>query len=260
MRLTTHESTGFTILELLVSTAIFMVVCGAMFGLLQISQQKYAIETQMSGSFQEARLGMDQIVRDVNISGYPSASMFSNPASSASYALAPFAWDPGYLSNGDCQIGAGCATPNDHDLIVETNFGSGVSWIRYQLVGTILYRAVVPKTVGGDPVSATSASGVVTPLVNNVIYNPSGSVLDQINIDYPNMLPGGVQPALFLYTCNTPSGPVSCSTAGTYNAPRYISAVDITLIVQTPQQDMQTQALKLIELSGRGRPTNVVSY
>ena len=99
-----QDEVGFTLLELLVATAIFMVICGAMFGLLQVSQQKYRIETQMSGSFQEARLGIDQIVRDVNISGYPSAGLLSNTSNSTSYALAPFAWDPGYLSNTDCQI------------------------------------------------------------------------------------------------------------------------------------------------------------
>lgn len=250
---------GFSLLELMVATAIFLVICAAMFGLLQVSQQKYAIETQMSGSFQEARLGVDQIMRDINISGYPSASLFSNAASPASYALAPFAWDPGYLSNTDCQIGVTCSpSPGDHDLIVETDFGNGtgVNWIRYQLQGTILYRGVVPKTAGTDPVAATSAMGVMVPLINNVVYNASGALLAQISTDYPSMFPGGVQPSLFVYTCYTPSGPQPCTSAGTYNAPRYISDVDITLIVQTPQPDTQTLAVKLIELTGRGHRTN----
>ena len=253
-----QDELGFTLLELLVATAIFMVICGAMFGLLQVSQQKYRIETQMSGSFQEARLGIDQIVRDVNISGYPSAGLLSNTSNSTSYALAPFAWDPGYLSNTDCQIGATCTpTPGDYDLIVETDFGSGVSWIRYQLVGTTLLRGLVPKTAGSDPVTATSAVGVMTPLVVNVVNNASGALLAQITAEYPSMFQGGAQP-LFVYTCSTPSGPQPCTlpSTGAYNAPRYISDVDITLIVMTPQPDMQTQSLKLIELTGRGHRTN----
>ena len=256
MKQMAHGGRGFTLLELLVATAIFMVICAAMFGLLQVSQQKYAIETQMSGSFQEARLGIDQIVRDVNISGYPSAGLLSNTSNSTSYALAPFAWDPGYLSNTDCQIGATCnPTPGGYDLIVETDFGSGVSWIRYQLVGTTLLRGVVPKTAGSDPVTATSATGVMTPLVVNVVNNASGALLAQITAEYPSMFPGGAQP-LFVYTCSTPSGPQLCTSSGAYNAPRYISDVDITLIVMTPQPDMQTQSLKLLELSGRGHRSN----
>lgn len=226
---------GFTLLELLVATAIFMVICAAMFGLLQISQQKYASETQLSGSFQETRLGLDQIVRDVNISGYPSSSMFSYTPASSSYALAPFAWDPGYLTNTDCQIGSTCSTPSDSDLIVETDFGSGVSWIHYQLQGTTLMRGVVAKT-GGDPFTTSSGSGVMTPLVNNVVNS--------------------IAQPIFVYSCYTPNGSQPCGSAGAYNAPRYISDVDITLIVQTPQRDMQTGALKLIELTGRGHRTN----
>lgn len=255
-----RNDSGFSLLELLMATAIFLVICGAMFGLLQVSQQKYTIESQLSGSFQEARLGIDQIVRDVNISGYPSMALFSTPATSASFALGPFAWAPGYLSNTDCQIASICSTPGDYDLLVETNLGdgNGVSWIHYQLQGTTLFRGVVPKTAGTDPVAATSAAGVMTPFVLNVVNNTaalSAALLGQINALYPSMFPAGPQP-LFAYSCATPSGSVACSTAGIYNAPRYISDVDITLIVMTPTPDPQTQAVKLIELTSRGHRSN----
>ena len=70
-------------------------------------------------------------------------------------------------------------TPGDFDLIVETNLGNGagVSWIRYQLIGTTLFRAVVPKTAGADPVAATSAAGVMVPFLTNVMNNPSAAQL-----------------------------------------------------------------------------------
>jgi prepilin-type N-terminal cleavage/methylation domain-containing protein len=253
---------GFTLLELLIATAIFMVICAAMFSLLELSQQKYATETQMSGSFQEARLGLDQIVRDINISGYPSQSMFANTTNTASYAVAPFAWDPGYATTPNCTIP--CAvTPTDKDLIIETYLPSlgTVSWIHYQLAQNTngetwtLYRGIAPKTAGSDPYTATTAPGVMTPLVNNVVNYTSGTVLALINSQYPNMFPGGVQPPLFSYTCMTPTGTQPCSSAGNNNAPAYVSDVDITLIVMAPYQDMQTQSLKLIELTGRGHRT-----
>jgi len=263
MRRASKPVRGFTLLELLIATAIFMVICAAMFSLLELSQQKYATETQMSGSFQEARLGLDQIVRDVNISGYPSQSMFANTANVTNYALAPFAWNPGYTSNSDCAIP--CAfSPTDKDLIIETyvpNSASPVSWIHYQLLQNAngetwtLYHGVAPKTAGDDPYTATTAPGVMTPVVNNVVNYASGTVLAQINSQYPNMFPAGVQPPLFSYTCMTPTGAQPCSSAGNNNAPRYISDVDITLIVMTPYEDMQTQSLKLIELTGRGHRT-----
>jgi prepilin-type N-terminal cleavage/methylation domain-containing protein len=255
MRRAWRRQEGFTLIELLVATAIFMVICAAMFGLLQMSQQKYAIETQMSGSFGEARLGLDQIVRDIHVSGYPSITLLSNTSNPLSYAVSPVAWSPLYPS-GNCQIGA-CTSPSDSDLILETETDPnvGVVWIRYQLLNGVLYRGMVPKTTG-DPASAFGASGVMTPLVNNVVYNASGALLAQINADYPSMYSTG-QPPLFSYTCKTPTGPQPCASADTsYNIAANIVAVDVTLIVQTPQQDYQTQSLKLIELTGRGRPTN----
>jgi len=46
---------GFTILELLLAMAIFLIICAAMFELLDLSQKKYHTETQLSAAYQEAR-------------------------------------------------------------------------------------------------------------------------------------------------------------------------------------------------------------
>jgi len=240
MRTATRQpERGFTILELMIATAIFLVICGAMFALLQLSQQKYSGETQLSGAFQETRLAIDQIVRDFNVSGYPSQSMFSKlPADSTQYAQSPVAWSPNY-PGVPCSVGAGsgpCTTPGDFDLILETDLGNGVSWIRYQLNGTTLSRAVVPKTAGASPDAATSAAGVMVPFLTNVVNS--------------------VAQPIFKYTCDTPVGPQPCSAAGKYGVPNNIRDVDITLIVMTRQPDLQTRALKLVELDGRGHRVN----
>jgi len=250
---------GFTILEMIVAVGIFLIICAAMFELLNISQKKYSSETQLTAAYQDARLAMDQIVRDVNISGYPSPGMLSKPASSASYAASPFSWDPGYLSSTDCQIGATCTVPGSFDLIVETDFGSGVSWIRYQLVGTTLYRSVAPKAAGVDPIAATSAPGVTTLFLANVVNNPAGPLLAQITAQYPAMFPGGLPQPIFQYTCDTPGGATPstpCSLAGNNNSPRNIRDVDLTIIVMTPQRDAQTESLKVVELNGSGHRLN----
>ena len=68
---------GFTLVELLVSLGIFLLVIGAAFTLLGSSQNRYQAESQVLTSFQEARLGLDQIVRDVNDAGYPPPSYVS---------------------------------------------------------------------------------------------------------------------------------------------------------------------------------------
>ncbi len=259
---------GFTILEMLISMSVFLIICAAMFGLLQMSQRRYASESQLSASFQEARLAMDQIVRDVNVAGYPSMNLYSTlPSDQSAFAVGPVAWSPNYYPLFPCSIGTAgggtCSSPGDYDLIVETRLGTdtNVSWVRYYLGGangTTLYRAVVPKpTTGGNPISAFSTPGLAVPFLMNVMNNPGGAQLAQITATYPTMFPGGAQP-IFQYTCATSSGPTPCPNAGVDDLPQNISDVDVTLIVATPQPDMQTQMLKLVELNGRGHTSNSI--
>jgi type II secretory pathway pseudopilin PulG len=244
--------------ELMVAMAIFLIICAAMFELLQLSQERYASENQLSGTFQEARLAVDQIARDVNDSGYPSLGMFSTiPTNVSAYVYSPVAWSPSYPTSS-CQVGTAgggtCSTPGDFDLILETTVNGTISWIRYQLQGTTLYRAVVPKT-GGDPWGPTSAPGVMVPFLTNVMNNATGQ-LAQITATYPSMFPGGQPVPIFQYTCDTSAGQAPCPIAGASNSPMNIRDVDITLIVMTQQPDVQTHALKLVELNGRGHRAN----
>ena len=231
---------GFTLIELLTAMGIFLIVCGAAFTLLASSQQRYRTESQVLTSFQEARLALDQIVRDVNDSGYPPPTYYDGAA--ADSASSPFAWYPGYPTSAPCSIGGTCVTPADIDLIVETNPnrqpGSKVQWIRYQLQGTTLFRAVADKTASTDP--ATATSGNFVPFVQNVVNSAS-------------------QP-IFSYTCDTPTAaqpqPKPCSLAGADNSPANIRDVAITLIVATPLPDATSGAPRIVRLNGRGRRIN----
>jgi hypothetical protein len=94
-----------------------------------------------------------------------------------------------------------------------------------------------------------------TALLKNVVNSP-GSLTSQIVAEYPSMFQGGVAQPIFQYTCDTPGGPLPCWRAGTNNSPKNIRDVDVTLIVMTPQQDLQTQNLKLVELFGRAHRSN----
>jgi prepilin-type N-terminal cleavage/methylation domain-containing protein len=252
---------GFTLLELLIATVVFLLVCGAIFGLLDLSQKNYGSETQISSSFQEARLAVDQIVRDFDQAGYPALSMFSVvPANPANYAFSPVAWSPNY-PGGTCSIGTGgggtCASPGDFDLIVEASDGTQVNWIRYQLAGTTLYRAVVPKAQGVDPIAATSGPTVMVPFIVNVMNNPPAAQLAELMAMYPTMFPGGQPVPVFQFTCDTGTGTLPCpAAAGGENLPTNIRDVDVKLIVRTTQRDLQTQRWRLVELSGRGHRLN----
>jgi prepilin-type N-terminal cleavage/methylation domain-containing protein len=264
---------GFTIIELLVALGIFLLVTGAAFTLLGTSQRRYQTETQVLTSFQEARLALDQIVRDVNDSGYPPPTFTDGVA--ADSVSSPFAWSPGY-PNSSCQIATGgggsctTATPNDtspgdFDLIIETNpnrlTNPNVQWIRYQLLGTTLYRGTAQKRSGHDPDADTSAQ--LVPLVQNVINNSSSAQIAQYQLTYPTMFPVGAPVPIFTYICDHPPVPQSppppttpCHLAGGDNSPANIRDVVVTLIVSAPTPDATTGVPRIVQLSGRGRRVN----
>jgi prepilin-type N-terminal cleavage/methylation domain-containing protein len=282
---------GFTLVELLVALGIFLVITGAAFSLLGTSQKHYQTESQLLTSFQEARLGLDQIVRDVNDAGYPPPTFADGvPADSAS---SPFAWSTGagYPPPGSCQIGtggggtcstatAGDAAPGDFDLIIETNPNPQdpsclpncrVQWIRYQLQNTTplptLMRGVSAKATSGDP--DTSTAGMLVPFVQNivntqVVQNVTNPLVAQYQAAYPGIFPGGAPVPIFQYTCDTPSvsqslplPTVACrlATPGD-NSPANIRDVMITLIVAAPLPDATTGQPRLVMLNGRGRRIN----
>ena len=257
------RQTGFTLIELLTALGIFLVVCGAAFTLLGSSQKRYQTESQVLTSFQDARLALDQIVRDVNDAGYPPPSYVSTNYNL--FANSPFAWSPGYAST-PCQVNATCnPTPGDFDLIIETNPnsqvpGSTVQWIRYQLQGTTLMRGAVNKSWGSDPDAYTVANGNLAPFVLSVVNNSSATQIAQYQLTYPNMFPGGTPVPIFSYTCDTPSAtvpqPTACISAGSDNKPANIRDVMITLIVSAPVPDATTGQPRLVQLVGRGRRVN----
>ena len=257
---------GFSLIEMMIAALIFILLCSAAFALLSVAQQRYQTESQVLNSFQEARFGLDEIVRDVNGSGYPRQSQFSimpNIPPANMYAITPVAWSTGY-PNSPCPIGT-CATPGDFDLIIERDVDpwrhDGVEWTRYQLNNNILSRSQTYKVPGNDPANTTQDSFV--PYVQNVMNNDptlslSSTQLAQFKAAYPNMFPGGNPVAVFSYTCYTPFGPQPCVSAGSYNSPINVTDVEITLIVMAPTQDTQTGLPRLIELHGRGHSLNAV--
>ncbi len=70
---------GYTLLELLVSLAILLTVTGAIFEQVSQMQKKSNAEAMKLDQNQAARDFLDQTVRDLHMSGYPNASMYTNP-------------------------------------------------------------------------------------------------------------------------------------------------------------------------------------
>lgn len=289
------EARGFTLIELLAALGIFLLVTGAAFSLLTSSQQRYRTESQVLNSFQEGRLGLDQMVRDINDAGFPPPT-YKYPVSSSKFnylVSTPFAWSASGsfpYPNSPCSIGTAgsgtCTTstlndfaPGDFDIIIESNPNynpsdptSQVQWIRYQLQGTTLYRGMAPKVYGSDPDTAFANQYALVPFVQNVVNDcPDPAInstsLCQLALSSTSFFPGGtsVSVPIFQYTCDHPAVPqfpipptISCTSflAGTDNAPTNIRDVIITLIVAAPLPDATTGQARLVQLDGRGRRVN----
>ncbi|HJZ64687.1 MAG TPA: type II secretion system protein [Candidatus Acidoferrum sp.] len=250
-----NKQSGFSLLEMLVSVMVFLLISGTIFQLLTNTQKQGQTESQVRDTFQEARLGLDQIVRDIEDAGYPPANHFSTLPAVTGYAQTPVAWSPNYPGTA-CTVGSTCTTPGSFDIIFEEDYdGSGtVKWVRYQLQGTTLWRGVTPKLAATDPATATSAAGVMYPYVQNVMNNASSAQITAIRAIYPNMFPGGNPVPIFNYTIDPNSGTVGCVAA--VSSPCNIRDVQVRLIVQTPQRDATSEVLRLVELNGRGHRLN----
>lgn len=244
-------------LEMMVAAAIFMTICGAVLSLLNVSQERYQSDSQVLSSFQEARLAVDQMSRDIGSAGYPPLNQFAATPAATQYATSPFAWSPSYPTTS-CAVGT-CTTPGNYDLIIETNISpesACVGWIRYQLVGTTLFRGEVCKTIG-DPAGPTTANGVMVPYVTNVMNNASAAQIAALSGTYPGLFPGGNPVPIFTYTCdNGTTGPVACTAAGANNSPKNIRDVGLTLIVQAPGVDAPSGQIRAVSLNGRARRVN----
>jgi hypothetical protein len=262
---------GFSVLELVMVVAVFTMVTGAVFVLLDAAQQRYRAESELLDSFQGARIALDQITRDVHAAGYPPAkSLAGGQADANSTRLAyPFAWAPGYNTRpslaAPCLVGTGvlagnCVHPNAFELVLESDLdpenGNGVEWIRYTLQNNTLFRGVASKVDGGDPVAVTAP--FMVPLVEGVMNNASAADQARIRASYPNLFLQGAVP-LFTYRfenkagCpNQPPPPNLAQPA----PPACIRDVGITLIVQSPALDPRTRQPRVATLTGLARRIN----
>lgn len=243
---------GFSLIEMLVSVAVFTVVMAAVFGLLISSQQRYQADSELLDTFQNARQAMDLMVRDIHSAGYPPPNSVGPVvlAANPERVAFPFAWDPGYPA-APCAVGATCSAvggPSAFDLIVETDVdplaANGVEWIRYRLNGTTLERGQATKTAGGNPVNATQATMVA--YVENVMNNTTAAQMTNLQTFYPGIFPGNTPVPVFTYQLD----------AGVANTAQAIRTVNITLIVLSPNPDPKTRQPRLVTLTGFARRVN----
>jgi type II secretory pathway pseudopilin PulG len=241
-----HTELGFSLLELLVATALFVIITGIVFTVLIVAQAQYRGEKSFMGAFQEANVALDQVTRDIHTSGYPPPIDFNAAVAAASpqnYAF-PVAYSP--FPGAPCTIGATCTSPGPYDLILEANLGAGVQWIRYELIGTTLYRGITPKIANNDPVAATNAAGIMVPYLQNVMNNASAAQIAAIQAVYPGTFPGNAPVPIFTFPPNN----------GVPAQPPNIQNINIALIVKAKENDPRTNKLRVATFTGQASTVN----
>jgi prepilin-type N-terminal cleavage/methylation domain-containing protein len=235
---------GFSLLELLVASVIFLIVMGTAFTLLNVAVMRHRSEQEFLDVFQNARAGVDQMERDIHQAGYPSPYSFAGtptdpltaPTALQQHFAIPFVGRP----TQTCQVGLSCTIPSGFDLLLEADINpenplnpGQVQWIEYRLVPdgsgvtSTLMRKVAPKTPGADP----TLVGTWAPFVENVLNDPT-------SVD-PNQ-------GIFNYQCDPPA---PCT-------PAKISQVNISLRVRSPRPDLQTRGIRDITLRATVRRVN----
>jgi prepilin-type N-terminal cleavage/methylation domain-containing protein len=234
---------GFTLLELVIAMAMFLVVSGAVFMLLENAQLKLMSEQNIVPVLQESRVGVDLMVRDIHRSGFPSPFEFSNTPDDPSTAPAALQnlFSVGFVGqpNQSCVVGGTCLVPNGFDLLMESvpdpaNPNQQVQWIEYQLVraagqtSSTLMRRQVPKDVA---LGFAGAPATWIPILENILNDPNNPA-----------------DAIFTYPC---PGAV-CPTAN------QLQQVQISLRVQSYRPDPRTgqyRQVSVVEVAQRMNPT-----
>jgi type II secretory pathway pseudopilin PulG len=150
---------GFSLLELIVAIGILTTVIGVVTNGIMMVEKKSASDVNKVGVSQESRQFMDQILRDMRQSGFPSMAMF----------------DPSLLTSGtDCtldnNVACGIRSFSTSAIQFEGDIdGSGVSEVYIQVVvpangncPCTVQRGTVLKSVGGTPSYYTELDNVMS--------------------------------------------------------------------------------------------------
>lgn len=236
-----HEQ-GTTLIELIVAMGILSIILAAMFSLVNVSQFRVTAEQNFVPVIQEARNGVDIMIRDIHRAGYPSPSLYmatpSDPSMAPAALQSRFAVGFVGLPAQACQIAFTCTTPGGFDLVLETNpdansaaYKEQVQWVEYRLVrpagsatGTLM-RSMVPKAPGSDPL----ASAQLEPMIENVLNDPTNPA-----------------DAIFSYSC----GAAACVT------PKDIQQVQINIRVRSYNIDMQTRQYRQATITALAQKMN----
>jgi prepilin-type N-terminal cleavage/methylation domain-containing protein len=184
---------GFTFLEVLISTAVMLIILAALFGQVYDSQRISTGEQVKLDLFQEAREFMDQMARDLRSTGYPNTLNFSSVQSpdSPTNAVGLLYADSGDLIFEASPSGDGTVYDITYHLDTSTTNGcpclkrssqvkqSGAgSNVLAQAQNNVNYETEVQNILVGDPVFTPYKMDATLPLLPVDLINNALVIAD----------------------------------------------------------------------------------
>jgi prepilin-type N-terminal cleavage/methylation domain-containing protein len=234
-----HNSTGFTLIETLITLLILSVIMGAVFTQIDTATKRSAAEQTKLDMFQEAREFMDQMQRDIRNAGFPNIHNFNATASGSEATNA----------RGLLYVG-----PADVWFEGDVDGAGKVSLVKYHLDTATtancpcLRRSKVSKEnvlIGAGDDFSVEVQGVQNSSTTN--WQTANPIFTFYFVD-------GTQLDLSGYTGNVIDGTTTANSADLLTLAK-IDRVKVQLSVQSKYADLQTQLKPILTLN-----SNIMIY
>jgi prepilin-type N-terminal cleavage/methylation domain-containing protein len=216
MRLRTRQS-GYTLIELLITMAVFMTISAAAFQALNTISTRRRQEEVRVDITQETRDFMDEMVRDMRNAGYPNARMYAGCYSGGGCVLGGAPLNTPYLAAGLVAVSA-------TDVLFEgdINQDGNVDSVRYTLQAGP--GGTCPCTIRRSQVSKIAAAPTAQPT--------------NYNVEMDNVInsTGGLAP--YPIAGNTPWGAANDAVYATYKIPPVFAFFDVNNAPVTVPADL----------------------
>src|SRR5436190_1606634 len=171
-----NRQAGFSLIEVMVSILVLTIIMGAVFAQVNNVQKKTKVESLKLDLTQEGREFVDQFVRDIHMSGYPTSKLFQTTTTATTQSVA---------------LGLVLATPTEMrfegDVYGDGNANATVYTVSYKYFAVdpdpncpCVRRSVAPKDPAVNP---------VTGYPNPIYYTEVQNVID----------PTGMAQVIFTY-------------------------------------------------------------
>ena len=199
------RQSGYTLLELLITMAVFMTISGAAFQALNTISTRRRQEEVKVDIAQETRDFMDEMARDVRNSGYPGLRMYSGCANGGACVLGG---NP--LNSPD--VAAGLVAVSATDVLFEgdMNQDGNVDSVRY--------------TLQAGP-GGTCPCSIRRSQVNKIAAAPTGQPTNY-NVEMDNVINSAGGAAAYPIAGNTPWGAANDTVYATYKIPPVFTFFD----------------------------------